>query len=90
MHDICHFDRISFGLEMMLVMPEGVWPESLLIDKITMGLAMGDLRGPTQWDVQQWADLVIDDQTRIHRYSFEIGKYLKRQIGRCQFIEVFW
>lgn len=64
---VLHGDRAVTGIgKVMLVVPDAVGADALLIDKIVWLMHLGDLREPCERDAKQRPDPVLDHQTWMH------------------------
>jgi len=66
-HPVEHGDGAVSGVgEAMLVMPDMVGADTLLIDKEVRLADMGDLGEPVQGDAEQGSDAILDHQAGMH------------------------
>ncbi len=72
MHDVSHKDTLWCLLKTMLMVPECIGSKALFIHEKMWCFTMRNFGGPTQWYIEQWAYLVIDDQTWIHLYLIQV------------------
>jgi len=63
MYDITHLHSTGNFCEMMLMVPEPVWPEALLVHEHPGLVDMGDLRNPVHRHPGQCRNLINDDQS---------------------------
>lgn len=81
-HGIRHFDAARHSPEAMLVKPEAVRPEALLIDKPAVMLQVLDFRNPGQRNASHGDDPVGDDKARVQRVRHFRGNPEPQEAGR--------
>ena len=88
-HDVCHEHMITFVFEDVLMVPEGIWPEALLINKEMAVFTVSDFCSPAEAHKWRWLNAVVDDHSRMHLLPSNIGQNAKLHIVRCNLIEIF-
>lgn len=61
-----HFDSVVFRGEAVLMMPEAIRPETLLVDEKIRPLYMGDFCNPRQRNPEHGLNPVGNDHTGVH------------------------
>ena len=81
MHQVGHFHAAGNGSETVLVVPETIWADALLVDKKGARLYVGYFRHPEQWDVKQRPHGVSDNLTGVYFFQMRgIGSDVKAHI----------
>lgn len=75
--DVRHADAAVDLFQSVLVMPNGIRTEALLVDEELAWLYLGDLRDPVSFDTRKRVDVVTDDLTGIGVLPIDLGFDLK-------------
>ena len=89
MNQVAHFNTAFYCSEKMLMMPEGVRSEALLINKVSLLLHMGYFSYPMHGYQTEQADAVTDHHARVHAIAgAEAGKDFEAELGRGDAVEI--